>query len=146
MNILVEGPDATGKSSLIKTLIIKNHIVLHLTKNTPDVTEGISFYNDKKNTIFDRGIISTYLYSKIFKDTNIPTLKEVESVLKKMDLIIICLPVNKERYLKHFENVKDTRLEDYNNMEQIYDAYLDFYNRICDDYNIIRYDIFRDFI
>lgn len=146
MNILVEGPDATGKSSLIKTLIIKNHIVLHLTKNTPDVTEGPKFYNNKTNTIFDRGIISNYLYSKIFKDTNAPSLNEVESVLKKMDLIIICLPESKEKYLSHFEKVKNTRLEDYNNMETIYDSYLEFYNKICDDYNVIRYDIFRDFI
>ena len=129
MNILVEGPDGCGKSTLIKKIHkdFKDHTIWHLTNKTPDVTEGIKFYEDKINCIFDRGIISTYVYSKVFKDTKAPSLEEVKYVLSKMDVIIFCLPIDKQSYLKHFEKLKSYRKEEYSVMEQVYEEFLKFF-------------------
>ena len=129
MNILIEGPDGCGKSTFIKALQkeFKNHTIWHLTKTTPDVTEGPSFYRDKKNCIFDRGILSTYVYSKIFKDTKIPSQRDIKSILNKMDAVVFCLPFSKPLYLRHFQNLKNTREEEYSNMSDVFDEFTELY-------------------
>lgn len=122
MKILIEGPDASGKSTLCQYLSKKLCIdTLHLTNTTPDVTEGIKFYDTlPENIILDRGILSSYVYSYVFKDTKIPSKEEISIVLNKMDFIILCLPWDFEKYIQHFENIKSLRKEEYQNMIDVY--------------------------
>lgn len=148
MNILIEGPDASGKSTLVQE-ILKEFPYLthwHLTSSTPDVIEGIRFYENKLNTIYDRGIISTLVYSEIFKDTKKPTFSDVLWVLNKMDLIVFCIPHNKDKYLEHFQTISNTRNEQYKNMTKVYDKFYRIYKqlKLLKYFNCLRFDIFNN--
>lgn len=148
MNILIEGPDASGKSTLVQEILREFPYLTHwhLTSSTPDVTEGIKFYENKLNCIFDRGIISTLVYSEIFKDTIKPTFSDVLWVLNRMDYIIFCIPQNKEKYLEHFQTISKERHEDYKNMTRVYDKFNRIYKqlKLLNYFNCSRFDIFRN--
>lgn len=125
MKILVEGPDASGKSTLVEILKTELQLpVIHLTNETPDVTEGIKFYQSLGDCILDRGILSTYVYSKVFKDTRMPSLEEVEDILNLIDYVVLCLPFDYAKYENHFLKVSKERKELYNTMKEIYNEFL----------------------
>lgn len=67
-NILVEGPDCAGKSTLVKEL--KNHLgwdSLALThKEGPQYERYVNYYAVSSQTIFERGHLSEVIYSELF--------------------------------------------------------------------------------
>lgn len=148
MNILIEGPDASGKSTLVQEILKEFNYLTHwhLTSSTPDVTDGIQFYENKINCIFDRGIISTLVYSEVFKDTKKPPFSDVLWVLNRMDYIIFCLPHSKDKYLEHFREVSNTRHEDYKNMNKVYDKFNRIHKqlKLLNFFNCVRFDIFSN--
>lgn len=141
MNILVEGPDCTGKSTLIRHLQDRYNLeYLHLKRINQDVWE---FYDDfcskeYNNTVFDRGYISNIVYSTVFGDSKVLKPEQQAYFQDQVDVIIVCLPEDKSRYLKHFEKHKQIRHEDYDVMDIVYDEFREF---ITD--SVIRFDIFR---
>lgn len=143
-NILIDGPDASGKSTLVKKIHsqLKSHEIIHLTKHTDDVRLGVKYYDGKFNKIFDRGILSNYVYSKVFKDTKAPSWSDVLKVLNKMEHIILCIPGPKDKYLQHFENIKTIRREEYDAMAEVWDGFVEVYMKIT-THKVELYNLFK---
>lgn len=86
MNIIIEGPDATGKTTLTNKLIKKyNMKSMHLSGDTKN---DFDFHNDllnKNNYVYDRFFMGELVYPKIYKRD--PKLN-FEEALKLMNKIV----------------------------------------------------------
>lgn len=70
MNIIIEGCDGVGKTTLAKKLADKYCCdILHMTKNSDKTLDSYISKMLNKNIIFDRCFISEYVYSKVFNRT-----------------------------------------------------------------------------
>lgn len=157
MIILFEGPDGTGKTTLAKNLanrLIDNKetcLFIHCTNNSQDknvtVEEGyerllkdLNYWRSLGyNVIIDRAWVSNIVYSSVFEpDATHISNKLSEELFKAVDKAIICLPADKARYMKQFENLAKNREEAYTeNMDKVYDLFNDFAKKH------IRYDMFK---
>lgn len=146
MNVLVEGPDCTGKTTLCEDIASRGFNYIHLSK-TDDVNELYvnltKELDNNYNNVIDRAVISNKVYQTVFGDGEIVRDDIRDEFLLKIDLIIICLPRDKKRYLRFFNKTKSIRSELYDNMNDIYDEFersfnYDFLKGIM----IQRYDLF----
>lgn len=130
MIVLIEGPDGTGKTTLAKILRDKyDFIYIHLgpcadiEKTYKELISKLKRYKEfKVNAVIDRAVYSNYVYSEIFGGDKLSS-KKCGKFLRLVDKIIMCLPKNKELYLKEFNNLKKERAELYNEMGQVYDKF-----------------------
>lgn len=71
MNIIIEGPNGTGKTTFINKLLackeFENYNVEHLTASCPNDYDFHRRLLLKDNTIFDRFFIGEMVYPKIYK-------------------------------------------------------------------------------
>jgi len=71
MNIIIEGPNGTGKTTFINKLLackeFENYNVEHLTASCPNDYEFHKRLLLNDNTIFDRFFIGEMVYPKIYK-------------------------------------------------------------------------------
>lgn len=152
MIILVEGPDGTGKTTLCEEFKKKGFEYIHLGKE-----REVNLLYDKlikylqankayKNIVIDRAYISNIIYSNVYKDSNYISLENLSKIHSLIDLIILTIPKDKEKYLNHFYKLKNTRKELYSSMEKVYDLYLNrnSYNFLLQDKPYIIYDMFSD--
>lgn len=130
MIILIEGPDGAGKTYLANELSKRKlFYYLHLNKSD-DVEETYriligQLYQLKQtgvNVVIDRATVSNYVYSKVFGGDVLSTRRRI-LFEELIDYVIVCLPKNKNKYLKDFEQLKLERVEDYNTMEEVYDLF-----------------------
>lgn len=155
MIYLLEGPDGTGKSTLAKLLIDfsfrakKSCMYYHCTSTSQSTSLSVEkaykiFLKDLKkwrafdyDVVIDRAWVSNIVYTQVYD----PGKKHVSDKLSKklfdaVDKAIICLPKNKEEYLKRFYELAQQRDEAYvDRMDKIYDKF----NAFAESY--IRYDM-----
>lgn len=160
MIILLEGPDSTGKTTLCNKLIEyftsnkKSVMYKHNVKddNTPfGITKQLRLFDFSKwnnfNLIVDRSSWSNVVYQTIFSDgyqMDLNCLKEFNSYFDK---IIVTLPKDKQRYIDKFNEMKNSRHEEYCEMSKVYDRYEDLLNgkiypELTFNKEVIRYDMF----
>lgn len=84
-NIYIEGPDATGKSTLAEYLQMKHgYKVEHLTGSTPNTFAWHKdLINTRTRTIFDRFCIGEVVYSKIYARTPKISYAQSLTLIKK---------------------------------------------------------------
>lgn len=96
MNIIIEGPDATGKTTLAEKLLANYDLTtIHGTAKTPNT---LSYYTEllhKDNQIFDRFHLSEYIFPQIygrpFKLTYYDFKKITEEIIATNTFFIIFL-------------------------------------------------------
>lgn len=96
MNIIIEGPDATGKTTLAEKLLVNYDLTtIHGTAKTPNT---LPYYTDllhKNNQIFDRFHLSEYIFPQIygrpFKLTYYDFKKITEEIIATNTFFIIFL-------------------------------------------------------
>ena len=139
--IVLEGPDAAGKTTLANTLIekfggSKKARYIHSTWS-PELEKVMDDYHlntihraielsRSKVVILDRSWLSELVYSEVFRSgTNFPDLaREAHTLLSQANATyVLCCPFLKEEYLANFEKTKSLRTEMYTSMEKCYDAF-----------------------
>src|SRR5690606_37684332 len=157
--IVLEGPDGTGKTSLAMNL--RDHLgarYIHLTYRWP---EKMNLYHyaairvaghlaQNQPVIIDRWWPSEIVYAEAYRGGS-KFLKHyfmLEHVANKIGVVyVMCLPKDRDLYLRHYNELKGKRAEMYDSgMEKVYDGYRSFY----DNYmglreNVCHYDMFRNF-
>ena len=94
MNIIIEGPDATGKTTLAEKLQKKYGMeYFHSTSKTPNDLKFHSDLLDKDNMICDRFMCGEYVYPKIYNRPPKMTLEEIVQIMQKIvdnnDILVI---------------------------------------------------------
>lgn len=122
MNIILEGPDCSGKTTLSKALVGKLRCeYVHLDSKTQHKTYKNVLEHDNEYKVIDRHWPSELVYGLTFR--NGPTLNINEMINycdKKRTLYIVCLPP-KELVEKHFN--KRLAKEEFNTVDKVYDLY-----------------------
>lgn len=135
--IVLEGPDASGKTTLYENLnkefpgiYIHNgyypgmDVVLH-HKQSLEIAQDIKNHN--LNSYIDRLWLSELIYSKVFRNNYTKyTYEIIEEMNKKIDWIIICQINPKEKYLEKFNSIKFSRQEMFDDMKNVYEEYKKF--------------------
>lgn len=159
---ILEGPDCSGKTTLAKKLSDTYNIEYgHLTyyedkdameKQFADVLANENFRRD--GCVVDRFILSNIVYGIVFQDFNFVSGWKyyLDSLCRnwiKGKEIIMCLPYNKEKYLKNFELSTKRRREKYTDIEKmgkVYDLFEIFYEILTHnaDIKLTRYDYIKE--
>lgn len=98
--IIIEGPDNTGKNTLINEVLEKNEIVKTIHCSKPKVTENILFYqyldykkladiaiNDYHNNsedilVFNRYYVGEYVYGQLYRNEDPERIKEMINLIE----------------------------------------------------------------
>ena len=125
MVVLVEGPDGSGKTTLCNVFINKyGFTYIHLGPQV-DIEETYKnlISQLKGDVVIDRAILSNEVYSEVYGGTRLSDKKYAEMV-HLIDRVILCLPKDKDRYLKEFKKLKGEREELYkDDMERVYNLF-----------------------
>lgn len=149
--VILDGPDASGKTTLAEKLIELNNgngEILHATyrfKNKIPTYHGALLrkayrLSKSKLVILDRLHISEYIYAKVFRDGHtwnwqIPVFNQI---CKELNIpIIICIPSSVERGIEWFEQTKNTRYEMFDDMSKVIEEYIKYAKK---DKNIMIYN------
>lgn len=138
--VILDGPDASGKTTLANKLIQLNNnrgIILHATYRFKDKIPTYhaallrkAYKLSKKDlVIIDRLHVSEYIYAKVFRNgTKWPwQLKAFNQICKSLCIpIVICIPSSVERGVQWFENTKNERYEMFDDMQQIIKEYINY--------------------
>lgn len=159
MNVIIEGPDATGKTTLAEKLQKKYNMGYeHLTSSTPNDLKFHIDLLDKDNMVYDRFMCGELVYPEIYHREPKMTFNEVCKVMNKIvdnnDIFIIMyasdINILKERLIERGEIKYLKEIEQQNNLFQhvIYalDAF-EYKNFIAVDVsNLENYDKLDKFI
>jgi thymidylate kinase len=159
---VVEGPDGAGKTSLCEALkqvasyrYSTNVGYIHLTYRWKDRmhlyhTAALHYaarLSRHQPVIVDRWWPSEIVYADAYRGGSkfVKHYFRLEHAATLMGLTyVLCLPADRERYLAHFDELKNKRDEMYlEGMQRVYDGYAELYR----DYlslrnNVITYDMF----
>lgn len=156
---VLDGPDGAGKTSL--GLEMKEYLggrYIHLTYRWK---EKMNLYHyaaircaallaQEQPVILDRWWPSEIVYAEVFRGGS-RFMKHyflLEHLATKLGVTyVMCLPRDREKYLEHYQKLKESRLEMYDSgLDKVYDSY-DSFNReyFVNKENVARYDIFENF-
>lgn len=149
MIVLVEGPDGSGKTTLCSYLVERGFKYIHLskTKNVynlyDELIDQLKYSLDFDDVVIDRAYISNIVYSNVFNDSRYIDIHHLCEMNDLVDVIVLAIPSNKEKYLKRFENLLSSRNELYKDMEKVYDEFKsrNSFKFLLQDKNVFTYDI-----
>jgi len=149
--ILLEGPDATGKTTLANYLV-DNHNALYIhstwsedleTRMTQYLEHSLQIAGSvsrRQLVVLDRNWLSELVYTDVFrKDVGRAEWHMRMHTLfisALQGLCIYCLPSNPKQYMDHFADMVEDpdRKEMYSNMADVYNAYLALWEGLEFDY------------
>ena len=157
--IVLEGPDGSGKTTLAEKLCKALDLqYMHLTYlEDPEAMYAQFVEADKAlqhgGVLLDRYIMSNYVYSAA---SAVPVVKHASKFLHDMQGLIrsnrvyhiLCMPIDREVYLKEFERLSKVRDELHTSlmyMAYVYDEYIfnqAMLSSACGPENCLRYDRF----
>ena len=114
MQIVIDGCDGVGKSSLASALANTNGLgYLHFTS---DDKQNFNFYHqvlDKKKYVYDRGPISDLVYPHVFNRQKGLTYNEVKRlIINKHNVLFIILYDTKENITKRLKDDEYEKIRD----------------------------------
>lgn len=149
MNILIDGPDGSGKSTLCNELILRGFQYVHSDRpvNAERYFSTIDhMLSTQGDLVLDRGPISNIVYSYVF-DGGANTISDelALSIFQKLDVIILAIPANKNRYINDFNDLKAGRHERYDTMLRVYEEYKshDLFAGLIKNNKVIYYDRYK---
>lgn len=165
--IILDGPDCTGKSTLASKLSEAYNIpIYHLTYYEDPIKHNEQFnkmnhkigvFNDNINAegfILDRYVFSEIVYKNVYRPDQPVTYPVDEymwgnlyrGIMTGNVEVIFTLPEDRERWFEMFKVIEQERKEMYTSekMYEVYDNYLDFWNKWCYNRNVSRYDFFKN--
>ena len=160
-SIVLEGPDGSGKTTLAEKLCKALDLqYMHLTYlEDPEAMYAQFVEADKAlqrgGVLVDRYIMSNYAYSAA---SDVPVVKHASKFLQTMQALIrsnrvyhiLCMPIDREAYLKEFERLSKERDEMYTSvsyMKSVYDEYIfnqAMLSSACGPENCLWYDRFGE--
>lgn len=156
--IVLDGPDGVGKTTLAEAMVKElgaHHI--HLTyrfKNkmfgyhTAAIYQALR-WSKVKPVILDRWWMSEKVYADAYRGgTHYPLAHRLfeKVALKHAIAYVLCMPSDKEAYLKHYNDLKGRRVEMYDSgMEKVYEGFRQVLNRYWfKRLGIMQYDFMKD--
>lgn len=136
MNLIIEGPDNAGKSTLIEFL--KPHLVGSVIHNTVDkdaqsvLAKQSAELSRQGNTCYDRSaVISEYIYCSVLRRAPVIDIN-LDSIfrLAESTILVICLPA------KH--HVTGTTKEEMAGVKENISALYDAYDSLVDHLSIAK--------
>lgn len=136
--ILIEGPDACGKTTLAKRLAFDyNGIIFHQEyrfKNKMPIYHGAVLrkalkLSKEKLVILDRLHISEYIYGKVYRnEKRWPWMLELFNQLCKYFNIpiILCIPHSLNKGFEWFKKTKQKRKEAFDDITQVIEEYIKY--------------------
>lgn len=153
--IILEGGDATGKTTLAKEL--GGHYI-HATYNKDLSGVMVEYHlrlldaavvlSEHSHVVIDRWRMSEVVYGNVFRGGPEQEHRTLELYLRANRLgatFVCCHPTNKQDYIEHFNAVKKTRSEMFDNMIEVYDEYERQIKILENMYHVIRHDILDPF-
>ena len=154
---VLDGPDGTGKTTLARGL--QEYLgarYIHLTyrfKDKMHLYHGAAIrlaarLAEKQPVILDRWWPSEIVYADAYSGgskfmRHYFLLEHIANMLGVT--YVFCLPYDRERYLEHYDKLKDEREEMYDEgLNRVYDGYIQLMNEFFSfKENVIRYDMFK---
>lgn len=156
---VLEGPDGSGKSTL--AMALKQYLgarYIHLTyrfKDKMHLYHGAAIrlaarLAENQPVILDRHWPSEIVYADAYRGGSKFTKHYflLEYVAQQLGVTyVICLPNDRERYLRHYEELKGQRQEMFDEgLNRVYDGYEWLLNNyLMYRENVMRYDMFKNY-
>lgn len=116
MNIVLEGPDGGGKSTLARCIQTQLGYSIHASegpiRSEVDMVGRFATFTLKKNTIFDRiAMISEPIYGPLLqrRTCNESEMRVIREFYDMKPLIIYCRPTQRHTLTNHNPNSRDTK-------------------------------------
>lgn len=129
MNIIIEGPDGVGKSTLVKKL--KEYYNIDSIRLSYKDPKDLNFYSrllEKTDCIFDRQFLSEIVYSPIFGRVCQLTEEDVTLLYnktKKLNIPIFILELPTDELLDRINKRGKEHINIINNLQKICDSFKD---------------------
>ena len=150
VNILVEGPDCSGKSTLVKSL--KNKLGWDAKflghKDCDQFTRYLQEYSQNE-IIFERGHISEIVYGKLFRDEEPFTEVQqriLESVCSQQTLQIFCTTDLELMIERNNQRPPPEQHNDLTEQHQAFTHIFSKYGSLVQRYNATTYDALEQFV
>lgn len=129
--ILLEGPDASGKTTLANRIMEKyrNHVYIHCAVSNDifklhlDAINTANACKDNFVVVIDRLYVSERIYGDIFRDgESYNTLDFEKNIIDRLDNVhkILCITDKETTMAKHDERLN---MEMFSNISDVWDAY-----------------------
>lgn len=141
MQIVIEGCDGVGKTTIAKYLVTKFKLgYLHFTGEDK---KSKTFYNAmlyKKNFVYDRGAISELVYPNIYERFSRLDMTDVRSIVSKhSNVFFIVLYGNEQSIVKNLSSEESKTIKD--NIDYINSKFKTIFYELRNNKNVIGINI-----
>lgn len=135
--VVLEGADGTGKTTLARALVAKhdafyihNGLWPNMWQRHLAAVDLAIRRSQQQLVVIDRLFLSEQIYGQVFRggpayDLGARCLDR--ALLRYGAVTVLCVRKNLEKHLKHFEQLKASRVEKFNTMREVACRYLDLW-------------------